>query len=153
HVNTTSITTNGTQTYNDAVVLGSNATFSNDAGDVVLNSTVDGDGTAARTLTVNTAGNATFAGDVGGSVALADLDATATTINLNASTFNVNGATVADTVTFTGALVLGADVTINTDGTVDNSVKFAGAVNADDSTSADRKLVVTSGSGNVTFGA
>ncbi|MFN0011166.1 MAG: filamentous hemagglutinin N-terminal domain-containing protein [Phycisphaerales bacterium] len=64
------VTTSGSQTYNDAVLLGWTAgganvrTFSGSAGS--FNSSVDNENAGGRALTVNSAGVTTFAGTVGG---------------------------------------------------------------------------------------
>ena len=61
------VTTTGAQTYNDAVTLGADTTFtSTGSGAMTLGSTVDG----AQSLTVNTAGATTLAGPIGGGAPL-----------------------------------------------------------------------------------
>ena len=116
-------------------------------GAINFDSTLNGN----QALSLNAGvGAVTFGGIVGGTQALANLDVTAGTINLN------NNLTVdnqgGNTVTFTGATVLGANVTIDTDGAADNNVNFAGTVNADNAATQNRTLTVTAGTGAVTFG-
>jgi filamentous hemagglutinin family protein len=67
NLNGGSVTTTGTQTYDGAVLLGSDYTLSGSS--VALNSTVNG----AHNLTVNSANTTTFGGAVGGQTALASL--------------------------------------------------------------------------------
>src|SRR5207302_1303497 len=97
-------------------------------------------------------GSVTLGGAVGtgASGALADLDATAATINLNGGTYQIDDQG-GNTITFTGAVVLGSNVTIDTDGALDNNVSFTGTINADDSTTQNRTLTVSTGTGSVTF--
>jgi Dockerin type I domain len=151
-INGGAVRTTGAQTYNDNVTLGANTTLT--ASSVTFAGTVNADNavTNDRTLTVNAAGGTvTFGGNVGSTQALADLDVTATTINLNTATIQVEDQG-GNTVTFTGAVVLGANVTVDTDGATDNNVTFTGTINADNAAANDLTLTVTAGTGTVTFG-
>jgi hypothetical protein len=162
NLNSTTLTVDGggggnTITFTGATVLGANVTIDTDGtsdNNLSFVGTVNADDATAnnRTLTVTAgSGTTTFGGIVGATQALADLDVTAATINLNTT-----GITVDDqggnTVTLTGATVLGANVTIDTDGTSDNNLSFVGTVNADNATANNRTLTVTAGSGATTFG-
>jgi len=141
------IATTGNQTYNDDVVLAGNVTATSSGnGNIAFNGAVDADDALVndRTLAVNAGtGNATFAGDVGATQALADLDVTAATINLDAAALTVDDQG-GNTIGFNGAVDLGADVTINAGGATGNNVTFAGTVDGAQS------LAVNSG-GTVAF--
>ena len=149
----------GERTFTGAVVLGANVTIdTNGTADSAINfdtaaTTINADNAANdRTLTLDAGtGIVSFDGLVGGGAALADLDVTATTINLNAATFTIDAGGGA-TVTLTGAVVLGAaSLTIDTDGTNDNNLTFTSTINADN-ISNNRTLTITAGTGTVTFG-
>jgi len=144
--------TPGTFTAADAVTLGADITVD---GSADFQAAIDADMAGnERALIITNAATATFAGAVGTNQALADLDVTATTINLNTSSLTINADGAGETVTFTGATVLGADtVTITTDGTNDNNISFAGAgtVDADDAAAQNRALVILAGTGTVVF--
>ena len=68
--NTTAITTNGVQTYNEAATLGGNITFTTTGNHIVFASTLNSDDTTRTLDIVAGAGNTTFTGAVGGSAAL-----------------------------------------------------------------------------------
>ena len=77
------ITTTGTQIYNNPVVLGANATF-NTTNNAVNFANIDRDATAARTLTINPGlGAITLAGNIGsgsnGALGAISLNSTGTT--------------------------------------------------------------------------
>ena len=99
--------------------MGQDLTFTMEDADLTFNSTIDAAsgpdlGSEALTITQTNPHTVTFSGVVGGTGSLADLDVTATTINLNADlTVSDVGA---NTATFTGAVMFGANVTIDTDG-------------------------------------
>ncbi|MDP2401863.1 MAG: hypothetical protein Q8M66_07785, partial [Actinomycetota bacterium] len=121
------------------VTLGANIVIdtieSNTDGDVSFSSTIDADLAANnRTLAINVSGPTavTFGGSIGATQALADLDVSGTTINLNGASVVVDAGAGGATATFTGAVVLGNNVTIDTDGTNDNNVTFTSTINADD---------------------
>src|SRR4029079_18436450 len=85
----------------------------------------------------------------GATQALADLDVTASTISLNAATFNVNDQG-GNPATFTGAVSLDANVTVSADGATDNSLHFTSTVDAD-AAANNRVLTLTADSGDVTL--
>ena len=160
-INTTAGAVAGTATFTGAVVLGAGVTVNTDGGgtdgSVTFTSTIDADDSEEndRTLFVTTGtGSATFQGDIGFTFALADLDVTAAAITLGDTlepkVVNVNDDDVSEAITtFTGAVVLASDVTINTD----NRVLFAtgdSTINADDAGSNDRTLTILAGE-SVTF--
>ena len=68
--NTTAISTDGDQTYNDAATLGGNITFTTTGDNIVFASTLNSDSTTRTLDIVAGAGNTTFTGAVGGSAAL-----------------------------------------------------------------------------------
>jgi filamentous hemagglutinin family protein len=138
-------------TLDSSTVLLGDQTLTSAGGNININNIING----GQTLTVNAgAGNVTFASAaiIGGTTGLTGLQVTGTTINLNSTALTVDGGAGGNTITFTGATVLGANVTIDTDGTSDNNVNFAGTVNADNATTQNRTLTVTSGTGTATFG-
>ena len=138
-------------TLNSSTVLLGDQTLTSAGGNININNIING----GQILTLNAgAGNVTFASAaiIGGTTGLTGLQVTGTTINLNSTTLTVDGGAGGNTITFTGATVLGANVTIDTDGASDNNVNFAGTVNADNATTQNRALTVTSGTGTVTFG-
>jgi len=119
HINGGSVTTTGTQTYNDAAVLGANTTLiSTGAGNITLGSTVDG----AFSLAVNTAGVTTFGGAVGATTAL-----TSITTDAGGST-HINGGSIKTTGahTYNDAVVLGASTTLTSTGS--GNITFAAAL-------------------------
>ncbi|MFO0867305.1 MAG: hypothetical protein U0935_00010 [Pirellulales bacterium] len=123
---------------------------------LVFPSSVDAlDATASNVALTIQAGSGTveFGGLVGAGLngQLADLDVTAATIDLSADMFVTDQG--GNQVTFTGAVRLAKSVTIDTDQTVgaDNSVKFAGTVDAVDETTSNITLRVTAGTGSVVF--
>ncbi|MFM9959810.1 MAG: beta strand repeat-containing protein, partial [Planctomycetaceae bacterium] len=72
---------------------------------------------------------------------------TGTTINLGAN-ITTSGGTNAGSITLNSPVLLTANPTLNTDASgSDGNVTFASTVNADNSTTADRKLTVSAGSG------
>ncbi|NBT90797.1 MAG: S-layer family protein, partial [Verrucomicrobia bacterium] len=162
NLNSTSLRIDGgaggnTISFTGATVLGANVNVDTDGtndNNVNFAGTLNADSAATqnRTLTITSGtGTVTFGGVVGGAQALADLDVTAATINLNTT-----GITVDDqggnTVTFTGAAVLGANVAIDTDGTGDNNINFTSTINADNAAAQNRTLAIAAGTGTTTFG-
>ena len=159
-------TTAGTVTFTGAVILESNVALDTDGAvdnNVTFTSTIDADDSTShdRTLAINAGtGAVTLQDSIGNGTngALADLDVTAATIKLGVNqttsgttTIKVNDATTADTVTFTGAMILESNVALDTDGAVDNNVTFTSTIDADDSTSHDRTLAINAGTGTVTL--
>ncbi|MEQ8426956.1 MAG: filamentous hemagglutinin N-terminal domain-containing protein [Gammaproteobacteria bacterium] len=136
--------------HNNVVVTGAGGASEN----ISFSSTINADDATAnnRTLTVNaSAGSAIFGGAIGVAQPLADFDVTAATINLNGGTVRVDDQG-GNTSLLTGAVILGSNVTIDTDGAVDNNLNIAGTINADDATANNRTLAVTAGTGTATFG-
>ncbi|HEX3843376.1 MAG TPA: YDG domain-containing protein [Steroidobacteraceae bacterium] len=153
--NSGSVTTTGAQTYDGAVTLGSDASFSGDGID--FGSTVDG----AHALTANAGpGVLSFTGAVGGSTPLASLSATGEQLGAgNVSTTGSQAYTAVAGVSLGGALdTSGGDVTVTgpTTLTGDTSVTTEGGdINFSGSASTingDHALTLTGGSGNVLLG-
>ncbi|NEX92897.1 YDG domain-containing protein [Caulobacter sp. 17J65-9] len=111
-----SITTLGTQTYDDAVILGGDVTL-NSSGAVSFNSTVDG----AHDLAISSNATTTFMGAVGASTALTSL-----TRSGNGGSI-VNGALVRTTGAQTWG---GSSLSTNGDATFSGSNLTFGAINA-----------------------
>lgn len=128
------VTTTGTQTYNENITLGDNTVLTGST--VTTNGTVDA---LSHSLTV--AGNAVF-GDASGDTVtgLTTLDVSGTTL--------INTATVtsADAQTYSGAVIIGNDTTLTT---TDDAVLFSSTV--DSQIGEDNGLAVTVGSGDITF--
>jgi len=159
-INGGSITTSGTQTYNDDVAVGtSNATLtttnsvvlfagtttlnrnlavSSGSGTVTFTGAVDG----ANSLSVSASGTTTFTGAVGGGTALSAL-----TTN-GGGTTAVNGGSVTTTgaQTYTDAVTLNADTTL---ATTNSAVTFSSTIDSFDATARD--LTVNTGSGLITL--
>jgi hypothetical protein len=150
------VTTTGTQTYNNAVVIGANTSLSSTSGNITFGNALDADAASSnRTLLVNApTGTVTFSGNVGASQAFADLDVIAgpNTIVFNgAAPQSVNvAAQGGNTATFNGPVRLDQDLTINSGGAASNSVAFAGTINGN--AANVRMLTVNAGTGNVSVG-
>jgi hypothetical protein len=154
-------TTNTTISIGGALTIadGANVTLSTQgavgAGDITLAGATNGTagGTSEILNLIAGTGTVTIGADVGTSAALGQLNVTAATINLNAATINLNDdASPATTSSFTGAVVLGSNVTITADKATgaDNSVAFTTTINGD--AAGTRALVVNAGAGSVSFG-
>ncbi|MFG1495163.1 filamentous hemagglutinin N-terminal domain-containing protein, partial [Saccharospirillum sp. HFRX-1] len=138
------ITTFGAQTYNGAVTLADTGTdavlLTSSDNNITLSSTVDGAADGAQELTVDTAnGLARFEGEVGGLHSLASL-----TINHQASL----GADITTTgaQSFSGAVTLAEDVTLNT---TNDNITFSSTI--DSEASEDNTLTLNAGNGTVTL--
>ncbi|NDH07440.1 hypothetical protein EBX93_16230, partial [bacterium] len=98
NINAATINLNGgaggaTSTWTGATVLGANGiTIAAGGNNLNLNGTVNADDAAAydRTLTVTSTGTVTLGGSIGASQALADLDITASQINLDGASYQIN---------------------------------------------------------------
>ncbi len=118
-IHSSAITTTGSQTYNDAVTLGANVTFTTTGtGNIVFSDTVDG----TRRLTLNAADSIVFNDRVGAVEALSNLTASA------GGTIWINGATVETTgsQTYNDPVVLGRDVALTSTGA---GITFISTVN------------------------
>jgi filamentous hemagglutinin family protein len=110
-INTTAVTTSGTQEYNGAVTLSSDTNLSGTM--ITFDSTVDG----GQALTVT--GNAVFDGQVGAVTKLTSLDVTGTT-DINTDAIKAQG-----NQTYEDAVTLAADTTLTAAGVV----KFGSTLN------------------------
>ena len=113
------VRTTGTQIYNDAVQVTSNAVLiSTEGGDVAFNDTVDGSGS----LEVNTAGVTRFEGAVGGTTALASLTTDSEgSVEINGGSVRTVGAQ-----SYGDAVTLGADTTLSS--TNSGTIGFSGTL-------------------------
>jgi hypothetical protein len=117
----TNITTTGSQTFNNAVLLGGNTTLTGVG--VSFANTVNSDGTN-RSLTVTDSGTTTFSGAVGAGSALSSLTVNGggtTTINGAVSTNGAAGVAISGTNLMVNAAITttgGGGVTINESGTI-----------------------------------
>lgn len=160
-----SVTTSGTQTYQNAVTLGASSTFTTTNSNIIFNSTIDRDATARAPTFSAGSGDILFAGNMGAGVngalgAVVINNTGTTTINgvLNAASVNtnaggttiLNGGSVTATATagivFNDAVILGADTNISTIG--NRLVTFASTVDRDGTA---RALTVNSGTANTTL--
>jgi hypothetical protein len=152
-INGGTVISSGPQLYGETVTLGANTTLTSTSSGIGFASTINADVAANnRTLTVTAPGGATFAGNLGNAAALADLDVNAGIISFRGAapqTINVN-AGGSNTVTFNGPVALAQNVTINTDGAVDNNVTFTSRINAETAATTGT-LTVTTGTGTATF--
>ena len=133
-------TDDGDITFKDAVTLGANVTVDSDAdgdgtgGTITFTSTVDG----GQVLTVDAGGGAVaLQGAVGGTTRLSDLAVTGGTITLSADI-----STDDSDITFTGAVTLAGDVTLNSGAT-------GGAITFTSTVDGGQALTVNAGGGVV----
>ena len=140
-------TQGGAITFEDGVILGANVTVNSGAtgGAITFTSTVDGDGE----LTVNAgSGTVAFQGAVGGTTAttaLRSLSVTGGTITLSADVSTNDGA-----ITFTGAVELAGDVTVDSDAdddATDGNITFTSTVVS--AAGGNRTLTLDAGGGTV----
>jgi hypothetical protein len=134
-INTSTVTTSGTQTYSGPVTLGTNTTLTSGAGGVSFGSTVNG----AFALTLNS-GVTTFSGAVGGSSPVQRI-----TTDAFGTTFINAAMTATGDLTFNDAVRLTADVTLTDSGT---GVVFTSTLDSD----STPRSVTVAGSGGATFG-
>lgn len=119
------------------------------AGDIVVNGTVNG--AQALSLDAGT-GNVSLNGVVGGTSALTDLDLTGTFLRINTGTINADAGAGGATLDFTGAVVLGSNLTIDLDGTNNNNLQITGTLDSD-AIGTLRSFTVRAGtSGDATLG-
>ncbi|NBU71006.1 MAG: hypothetical protein EBS53_06070 [Bacteroidetes bacterium] len=143
--------------FNSSVLLASDLMIdtrgSTTVGNVTFSSTVDGPygleifaGQVVDKVAV-----VTFTGSVGAINSLVDLDVKAESIQLNGSTYRIDGLNpeLNPTATFDGAVILGVDAVFDLSGvTADNSLSFLGTLNSDGTA---RSMQITAGSGQLRF--
>lgn len=125
----TNISTSGSQTYNGAVILNTNAILTTTNSAVTFNATVDG----SKNLSIDSSGGAIgFNGNVGSSNALGQIILTgngsstfgatvkASSLSTGTGTNFINGGKIntSGSQTYNGNLVLGADTTFKADGII-----------------------------------
>ncbi|WP_108123926.1 filamentous hemagglutinin N-terminal domain-containing protein [Saccharospirillum mangrovi] len=146
---TGNVTTEGAQTYGGAVTLNADVTLQTTDSDITFSATVDGDsdsGDGEESLTLTTGTGAVIFGDaVGGTDSLESLSVTSAT----AATELGGNVTTDGAQTYAGAVVLNADVTLQT---TDSDITFSATVDGDsDSGDGEESLTLTTGTGAVTF--
>ncbi len=153
-VNTTAVTTTGTQTYNENMTLGADAVFT---GNGLVFADIDG----ANAFTADAGSGALqLNGTVGGATPLTSVAASGNTIvasdvttggaqahtAIAGITLNGDLATTASSVTITGPTTLGDDVAIVTTG---GNIIFSGVTSA---INGEHDLTLTAGAGDVVRG-
>lgn len=122
------VTTSGTQTYDDPIILGANTTLvstgSGSAGNITFNSTVNASTGGTETLTVNTSGTTTFGGAIGlGSNGVYEAGGgddkylSALTTDAGGGTTISGGTIFAEGITFNDTVTLGTGTVILGSGT------------------------------------
>jgi len=143
--------------FNSTVLMASDLTIdtrdSSTVGNVTFSSSVDGPYSLEifAGQVVDKVAVVTFNGSVGAINSLVDLDVKAESIQLKGSTYRMDELNPEPnpTVTFDGAVVLGADAVFDLEGVAaDNSLSFLGTVNSD---STARSMQITTGSGVLRF--
>ena len=133
-INTTSMTTSGAQTYNDAVTLTSDTILtSSGAADLTFNNTVNG----AQKLTLNTAGDSVFNAIVGGVTPVTAI----VTDAAGGTTINTTAVTTAGGQTYNDVVTLTSDTTLASTGA--GNLTFNGTLNG-----AQNLTLNTSGKNN-----
>jgi hypothetical protein len=129
-INGGSVTTTGTQTYNDAVTLSADATLTSTgagaAGDITFVTTLTSP-TTARNLIVQTAGTTTFGGGVG--TGAGNALRSVTTDQPGTTAINGGAITTTTTQTYNDVVTLGADAVLTSAGAgAAGNVSFAAAL-------------------------
>jgi len=136
NINTGSIATIGTQTYNSPLILGSNTVLTSAVGNVLFSTTIDG----GFGLSIDAQGDVTLDGAAGGTAPLSNLDVqSGGTTNIDTGSITTTG-----TQTYNGAVALGANVVMT-----GSNLTFSGSIAM---ASNDLTLNV-SGSGTTVNGA
>ena len=136
-----SITTTGTQTYNNAVTLTANTILSaNTGGDIWMGGTVNG----AYSLTLNTTGTNILTSAIGGTTALTSL-----TTNAGGATFITDAITTTGTQTYNDGVHLFAPITLTT---TDSDVTFGGTIDSDEGQTRHLTIDTNGTTGTIQFG-
>lgn len=153
-VNTTAVTTTGSQTYNENMTLGANVVFT---GLGLSFDDIDG----AHTLTANAgSGSVQVSGSIGGATPLTAVTTTGNSVSVHAVTttgaqsytapggitLNGNLATTSSNVTLTGPTTLAGNTAIATTG---GNIAFSGATST---INGAHDLTLAAGSGNIVLG-
>jgi len=145
NLNHGSITTTGTQVYNNPVPLAVATTLTStgtgSAGNITLSGAVNG----AFAFTVNTAGTATFTG-LGGTTALTSI----TTDSVGSTVLNSGTVTAVNAIVFNDAVTLGANTTVAS--TSNQNITFGSTINGNFSLTLNTTATTTLGGavGNTT---
>ena len=141
---TGSLTTTGTQTYDDAVELVGDTTLAAGSNAVTFNSTLNSGSAGAKALAVTSTGTTTFGDAVGSTAALASV-----TTDVGGKTA-INGGSVKTTgvQTYGDAVTLGAVTLLET---TNSTITFSGTL--DGTTASAETLGLKAGTGNVVFGS
>lgn len=156
------VRTTATQDYASAVIIDGNTAFTGSS--ISFASTIDSGSSGARSVSVTAnGGTVLFSQAIGGTAPLSQFTVNATSFTLPSvvttgsqtytgiTTLTGNlTSTGSGAIAFSGVSQLDGDVTITTAGNSGDSVSFASAVNAKNTS---RALTIDAGSGNVTFGS
>ncbi|MDA1276990.1 MAG: hypothetical protein O2960_23480 [Verrucomicrobia bacterium] len=135
------VTTSGSQTYDDAVVLAASVTLDSTGNkDITFNSTVDGTTASAESLIVTTQGTVAFAGIVGGTTRLNALTTSDAGGTSEVTSISGGSITTANAITFGDNLKLSANTTLNA-----STVTFPATQSNSDANNFDLTLVTTGG--------
>jgi filamentous hemagglutinin family protein len=131
------VNTTNPQTYTGAVVIGADTTLtsvSGGTGPIDFTSTIDG----AHALSVNADSIITLDGAVGGLTPL-------TSLSLNGTSLDLNGGSIstANTQSYTGPVVLGADTTITSTSSGTGPISFSNTIDGSHALSVISDSVVT----------
>ncbi|MFO1046083.1 MAG: hypothetical protein U0941_30260 [Planctomycetaceae bacterium] len=142
-INTSSVKTVTTQTYNDAVKLNTNTTLdSSSTGNITFNSTLDSVTGETNSLLVNTSGTTTFNGLVGNTDRLSTL-----TTNAGGSTvINTSSIKTVTDQTYNDAVNLDTNTTL--DSSTNGSITFNSTL---DSVAGETNSLMVNTSGTTTF--
>ncbi|MFA6937226.1 MAG: hypothetical protein WCQ67_03245 [Treponema sp.] len=150
-INTSLITTTGSQTYSGAVIFGtalaSSTLSSSDSGDILFSLTVDGD---ATNLTVTTSGIVTFADTVGETKPLASLTVGSSSIAAASIKVNCSNITTSGNQTYYGPVTLVVDTTFTSTG-VSSAMTFNGTVDATSSGGQSLTIIADKDTGTAVF--
>jgi len=139
------VTTTGTQSYTGPFTLRGTGvrTFTTTNSNVTVNSNVDRDTSTGFAIAAGT-GTVTIGGVLGANADLGSVALTGGTININSSGINTTGAQ-----TYTGAVVIGANTTLDSS-SGNGAIGFTSTIN--DASAGTHSLTILSGGGAINFG-
>ncbi|MEI6105491.1 MAG: hypothetical protein WCR49_00640 [Opitutae bacterium] len=141
-INGGTVTTTGTQTYNDAMTLNASTTLTTTNSAVTLGSALDSFDTTPRDLAVNSGnGLITLGGTVGATHALGAVTFNSVGVRILGGNISTLGAQ-----TYVGVVLLGADTILTTS---NGAVAFNSTL--DSTTATPRDMIVNAGTGPITF--
>ena len=166
------ITTTGSQTFRDDVILAANAVLTTTDADVAFDGDLNSTSSTPHNLSINSgSGAVSFTGGVGtaangslgalmvnssgqtdlNDVIAGSIDITASQINLNGSTYTANNPTASDAdIAFSGPVTLtrsGGEITITSGDDPDASITFSSSI--DDSSLGNTALSFVAGAGSL----